>query len=217
MKQLNLTAVIVSVLAAGVVLFAIWWIYTPVPKEVAICERLVPGSTELGFNFSSEGEKQLKLNFGTKKESQQGSSELYLAFIACINKEGASVRVVNGVNIVDVEPLGEVADHWKSSADMKLVLSIDADSKVLPNLKFGPAVGTKANVVGEWCAKTKACVTCNPELPKEDTAFVEITLKPTPPVTLKQVQGISAPPEAGSLWPIEDAKGTRQYYECAHP
>jgi hypothetical protein len=215
----NSTVVIFLGVAFIFMIVMIFYIYeTSVPEAVRICQQAVPGSSQLGLGFSAGSDGAIKIDLGTSQIKNPATSEALAALIECLKiEQKKTVEIVRGVNIPDVEPLGQVADHWKETDDMKLTLLLDAGSNVLQNLRFGPAIGTKASVVGEWCSPRRAgnCVVCNPSWPTDDTKNVEITLRPNPPITLKQMQGRFQQPEAGSLWPLVDANGVRTYYECS--
>jgi len=126
----------------------------------------------------------------------------------------------NSVNL-PIQPIGEVADHWKTDNDLRLTLMPSGDQKLLNNLRIGPAVGTKQEIMRKWCGadETGACVKCTPENPTETTNYVEIQLRPNPKVEREQLPGVWPNPPAGRQpepWQLVDPDGKRFVYVCKH-
>jgi hypothetical protein len=196
--------------------FYIWWVHTPVPAEVAICQTAMPNLQTVGLGFKSTADGSIQIDFGGVKKTENPSTpEAYDAFIRCIEKT-LKVEIVNGINVPDLQPIGAVANNWKGDNDLKLTLIAGAsDSTILNNLRFGPTVGKKPDIMADWCSEKKAgkCIRCNPAVPSETTTFVEISLLPNPPVKKIMMPGEwNVPPK--EAWELIEG-GIRYIYECS--
>jgi hypothetical protein len=203
-------------LFAILAVFYIWWTHTPVPREVAVCQSLIPNLQTVGLGFKSTAENSIQVDFGGVSKTENPSTpEAYDAFIKCLEKT-LRVEIVNGINIPGIQPLGAIANNWKDDQDIKLTLITNAgESSILNNLRFGPAVGKKSDILAEWCNAKRAglCAKCNPAVPNESTSFVEISLLPAAPVKKITMPGEwNVPPK--EPWELIEG-GTRYLYECA--
>lgn len=83
MKYVALTIIAVCALAA----FAIYRIIppaTPVPQELAHCQSLLGGATNVGFDLSGDG-SNIKILFGARAESAPAKEQVLLeAFLKCV-------------------------------------------------------------------------------------------------------------------------------------
>jgi hypothetical protein len=211
--------VAVALIFAVVVVFAIWWLVPRSLPEVVICEKIVPGSTSVGLKLGRAKDGGLDVGFDGSVTKTEANSEALHAFLECLSIQNPqkSVNLIGGVDLPKLEPIGEVADHWKSDTDMTLSLMPGLDNAVLNNLRIGPAAGTKADVIGAWCSGTAACVKCSPSNPGAKTRNVEIELLPNAPVEKKLMPGKWPLPPPGSAlkpWQIVDQNGDRFFYRC---
>src|ERR1700747_123138 len=186
MNRTVLVALIFAILAG----FAVWWIWPRPLPEVVICERLIPGVSQVGLKFGRAENGGVSVDFGTSGTTTTASPDALKAFMDCLREQNAakSVTIVHGVNI-PIEPIGEVADHWKGDDDLRLTLMPGGDDKILNNLRIGPAVGRKQDIIRNWCSPDQAgaCVTCAPENPTDTTNYVEVHLRPEPKVDRQQL------------------------------
>lgn len=191
---------------------------SPLPEEV-ICERLIPGVKEVGLKFSRAADGGVDVGLNGKVSTSQATAELVDKILECVGSHN-SMKIVHAVNL-DLEPIGQVADHWKGDRDLRLKLMPGGDMSILNNLRIGPVVGKKQEVMREWCGPSQAgnCVKCSPSEPTEDTQYVEISLLPNPPVERQQMPGTwNGAGPGGKLepWQLAEPDGRRYLYRCKH-
>jgi hypothetical protein len=90
-------------------------------------------------------------------------------------------------------------------------LKPSGDQKLLNNLRIGPAVGRKQDIMRNWCAadETGACVKCTPENPNGTTNYVEIQLRRNPKVEREQL------PEYGRTLLLENSQNLGSWWTLA--
>jgi hypothetical protein len=213
--------VIIAFIFAVVVVFSIWWLVPRPLPEVVICEKIVPGSTSVGLKLGRAKDGGTDVGFDGSVTKTEAKGETLHAFLECLGKQNPQkqVNLIGGVDLPKLEPIGEVADHWKEDADLTVSLMPGADNAVLNNLRIGPAAGTKADVVGAWCSGASACVKCTPSNPNGQTHNVEVELLPNAPVEKKLMPGKWPLPPAGGMlkpWQLVDQNGDRSFYRCTH-
>jgi len=139
-------------------------------------------------------------------------------FVKCLElSQNVKVTVENGVRL-SLEPVGQVANRWKRESGLRLTLMPGANEDVLNNLRIGPSVGRKEDIIRTWCSDREAgaCVKCDPDQPSAD-AEVLVHLRDSPPVEKQKLPGIWPVPQPGATlepWQLVNNKGERFYYEC---
>jgi|GEM_PF-5154379 len=213
-----LTALIAFIFAA-VVGFAIWWINPRPLPEVVICQSVVPGIKQVGLKFNRSRDGGIAVDVGGTVTGATATPEALQTFFKCLQQynKATSVTIVRGVNL-DLEPIGQVAEHWKSDDDLRLKLMPGGNWSILNNLRIGPAIGRKQDVIRSWCSTAQAgrCVKCSPENPSDATQYVEIELRLNPPVEKQQLRGVwagAAPGGKLEAWQLVEA-GKRFVYAC---
>jgi hypothetical protein len=216
MKAIIALAFIFAVLAG----FAIWWLIPRPLPEVVVCEKLIPGVKQVGLKFSRAREGGIDIDFGGTATTNSATAETLKAFIDCLKEQNASkaINVIRGVNL-DLEPIGQVADHWKTDPDLRIKLMPNGEDKILNNMRIGPAAGRKQDIIRNWCSPDQAgrCVKCVPDNPTETTTYVEVQLRPTPPVERQQMPGIWSGAPAGrplDPWQLVEPDGRRFVFVC---
>lgn len=235
----KLIAIVVGVLVLGAAAIGLFLLIFPPPPpidpRIAHCYRLLPETRAGGVSvkFDKEGIAEIVLG-GEWEGGKDPKSEQLKAFQVCVNEAlNMPVRIRDGATI-DLEPLGQVADRWKSESGLKLTLMPGPKEEVLQNLRIGPLVGLKPDMISEWCGGAVAgtCVSCEPDTPTMDTPAVIIRLRSEAPAIRAQMPGNWPPvvidPETGKLklkadgqpvtpfkpWQLVDAEGRRFFYEC---
>jgi hypothetical protein len=218
--KMNRPTVLIALIFAGLAGFAIWWVIPRPLPEVVVCERLIPGVSKVGLKFGRAKNGGIDVDFGGSVTKETATADVLKAFIDCLHGQNAakSVTVVHAVNF-PIEPIGQVADHWKADDDLRLTLMPGGDEKILNNLRIGPAFGRKQDILRDWCSADKvgACVKCTPENPTETTNYVEIQLRPDPKVERQQLPGLWPLPPAGKQlepWQLVEPDGKRFVYVC---
>jgi hypothetical protein len=211
--------VAIALIFGTVTVFAIWWLVPRSLPEVVICEKVVPGSTTVGLKLGRAKDGGVDVGFDSSITKTEANAEALHSFLECIKEQNAkkSVNLEGGVDLPKLEPLGEVADHWKGDSDLTLSLMPGSDDVVLNNIRIGPAAGKKADVVAAWCSGNASCAKCTPPVPVATTRNVEIELIPNPPVEKKVMPGQwPLPPPGVSLkpWQLVDQNGNRSFYAC---
>lgn len=208
-------ALIFAVLAG----FSVWWMMPRPLPEVVICQSVVPGAKQVGLKFSRAAGGGIDVDFGGTTTTNAATAEALRAFLDCLEKQNnnKTINLVHGVRL-DLEPIGQVAEHWKSDIGLRLKLMPGGEEKILNNLRIGPTVGSKQEVIRNWCSAEQAgnCVTCVPNEPTETTSAVEIQLRPNPPVEIIQMPGMwSGAAPGGRLEPWQlVSDGKRSLYVC---
>ena len=211
------TGKVVIYLGLGLVFaFVAYLVFRPTPTSV--CLALLPQKANAGFSIDG---KTIKVDIGVVQESSGASPEQAASFIECLRNRNpeATVETSNGV-LIPRMPVGELSDNWHSQRGLQLSLEPEPNApeknKVLQNLGIGPAAGTKAAVVRDWCKAAQACVTCNPQAITATSNQVIVRLKADATYDKRQMDGNYPPSPANPHMPWEDVneKGERFYYEC---
>jgi hypothetical protein len=212
-------ALIFAILAG----FAIWWMMPRPLPEVVICERLVPGVKQVGLKFGRAEGGGVNVDFGGSSTATTASPEALHAFLDCLREQNGQRALILAQGIVDLplaEPIGEVAEHWKGDADLRLTLIPGGDDKVLNNLRVGPAAGSKRDVIRNWCSAEQAgpCAKCTPDSPDSSSKYVEIELRANPPVERQEMPGPWSGAALGKPlepWQLVEPDGKRYVYKCS--
>jgi hypothetical protein len=186
---------------------------------IAACERPLRGDAGISMFKNEYRIEEVWLDFDKPGNPLNMNRAAYDTFVDCLRRRGIKFLIAFGDDIAVPTTLGAVAQHWRFSPGLRLVLRSDNGADVLPNMKFGPAVGAKSAILADWCGRNQAgdCVTCEPSAPGVDAVSVEIGLKANAPVVRTPLVGDrapTAPPDAeGSNRDQEDEPSA---YECRH-
>lgn len=218
-------ALVVVVAFVGLAAFVIWWIIpppVPINEEVAACYRILPDNRKAGVSIEFDKDGNAKINLsGEVGTPNVPTAEQLKAFRACLN-DFLGVVDIGATARQPAAPIGQVADTWNGQNGLNLTLMPSKDDIVLNNLRFGPDVGSKAEIAERWCAEFAACVTCKPSSPTDDTPEVLIELTNVSKAVKVQMAGIWPPPmidpktgkAKGELWQLVEPDGRRFYFEC---
>jgi hypothetical protein len=188
----------------------------PALPEVAICKSLLPGGNTVGLNIKATGKREVSVDVGGSNISYGANSVVQAdAFIKCLEKT-LKIKVVNGVSIPELQPIGAIAHNWSRDEDLKVkLLFSDAEKEILNNLYIGPAVGTKADILIDWCSTDKfgKCAKCDPMKIDLSTKLVNVTLIANAAVKkIVMSDGWKVPSE--NPWELIEGQ-TRYVYSCS--
>lgn len=228
-SQKVLALVILALLVVSVVVF--YLVIPPSPKydeRFGACYALVPDERKAGLAVEYETDGAAVVGLKTEiAKANQPTPEQLAAFIQCMDKIlGADKVQLSNLVRLPHEPLGQVANRWARETGIKLAL-VPSVAASVNLLRIGPTVGTKAEVLTQWCAALSACVSCDPAAPTDDTPQVAVSLRPDAPA----LRTVEMPSASGDPWPIPpkdpatgaskaepwqdiDNKGRRYYREC---
>jgi hypothetical protein len=198
----------------------------PFSEQYAICYALLPSDREAGLSGSIDPVEGVTIDLrGEVGQPNVPTQQQVDAFQACVERltPGVPVRISNLVSL-PAEPIGQVANRWaRETGGLQLALP-SGNNRELSLVRIGPDRGTKAEVIGEWCAEVSACVECDPPTPTADTLQVILALQPDAPLIRKEMPG------SGDRWPVPpigadgkpvqeawqdvDASGVRWFLEC---
>jgi hypothetical protein len=216
-----------AVIVGGIVLLAVLMVIAYLIKNVfdrpteigELCAEVLPQDKRIGMKTEYTKNGVVKLDLTGQRGVPAGASpEQIEKFIQCLERAKEKVIVESGVRL-PLEPLGQVANRWKSEHGLQLRLLPGANDEVLYNLRLGPAAGLKENVIREWCTHRNAgrCVTCEPTEPTVDTVEVLVSLRRDAPAAKRKLDGVWPLPPPGvpvEPWQLVNEKGERFYYEC---
>jgi hypothetical protein len=102
---------------------------------MVICESVVPGVKQVGLKFGRGSGGGVDVDFGGSVTTTAANSEALHTFLECLKEQNShkAVTITRGVDLT-LEPIGQVADHWKGDDDLRLMLMPGGDESILNNL-----------------------------------------------------------------------------------
>lgn len=218
---------LVIVALAGIGLLA-YFLFLNRPPEIdprfAHCYLPLGSNTSIGVDVAADA-KSFKLNFGGGKSVNPAiTPEVLREFNACISLALGGAKYDLEI-IGQLTPLGEVLDHWRSSADAstsRLVADVRPPLDKIINNLLVMGRGERWLVAKNWCEDPtlSACLSCQPKEITEQTTSVQFSIKSGTSVTSTEL-GRAGPPTDNPNQPYlpwQDVRdGIRYGNICARP
>lgn len=221
LPAIKLAGVVAVILLLG---FIVWRVTAPPTDVWSYCARLVPGSENLKIAFILSEKLPPALEVGGGRSTDTKDAEIVQALSDCVRERVGLTPVVRWLVSISAEPLGQLANRWRSEPGLqvKLVTPDPASALKLNNLKIGPTEKslTKTQLMEAWCVANAACVRCRPPRLADESSEVQIDLVPQPPVDEAVFQEVAGAPKSdGTYEPWQHVKEDRKLYffVCRQP